>query len=144
MSRLRYLRVFNVRDNFIPRVLLLPTFWLRRIYLETSQLRIWVRLHQYRGYHAELLCYHKALRRKSLLTAQGRGSVLFGAWTAIGVFHGFSCCERLATFTCCPTLRYLSFFFFFFIGRTWSTFKLGTKPSVTNFSDRKLNMTAAR
>lgn len=76
MSRLLYLRVFNVRDYFIPRVLLLPTFW--RIYLEYIS-----RPPDYeyesgftnRVYHAELLCHHKALRRKNLPTTIRREEV---------------------------------------------------------------------
>ena len=102
-----------------------------------------------RVYHAELLCHHKALRRKNLPTTIRREEVQCSSeleQQSVSSMGSNVVRDSLHLLVVPLSAIYLSVFFcfFFFIGRTWSTFKLGTKPSATNFLDRKLNMIAAR
>lgn len=139
MSRLLYLRVFNVRDYFIPRVLLAETNISRDLPITN--------MNPSSPIGVTMQNCSATTRRFGERTCQlSRGEVQCSSeleQQSVSSMGSHVMRDSLHLLVVPLSVIYL-FFFFFFIGRTWSTFKLGTKPSVTNFSDRKLNMTAAR
>lgn len=137
MSRLLYLRVFNVRHYFIPRVLLAKTNISRDLPITN--------MNPASPIGVTMQNCSATIRRFGERTCQlSRREVQYSSdleQQSVSSMGSHVMRDSLHLLFVPLSVIYLSFFF---IGRTWSTFKLGTKPSVTNFSDRKLNMTAAR
>lgn len=137
MSRLLYLRVFNVHHYFIPRVLLAKTNISRDLPITN--------MNPASPIGVTMQNCSATIRRFGERTCQlSRREVQYSSdleQQSVSSMGSHVMRDSLHLLFVPLSVIYLSFFF---IGRTWSTFKLGTKPSVTNFSDRKLNMTAAR
>ena len=137
MSRLLYLRVFNVHHYFIPRVLLAKTNISRDLPITNMNPASPIGVTM-QNCSATIRRFRERTYQLSRREVQYSSDLEQQSVSSMGS-HVMR--DSLHLLFVPLSVIYLSFFF---IGRTWSTFKLGTKPSVTNFSDRKLNMTAAR
>lgn len=137
MSRLLYLRVFNVRHYFIPRVLLAKTNISRDLPITNMNPASPIEVTM-QNCSATIRRFGERTCQLSRREVQYSSELEQQSVSSMGSHVMRDSLHLLLSHS--PSFIFL----FFFIGRTWSTFKLGTKPSVTNFSDRKLNMTAAR